>query len=438
MNSIQGFFTIPALYNNTADTVAKFGELSPKSATFSRDPRKYTKSDSNVDLNTFRIVNELGQSRTIPIAVSNRIVNLGKWLYQQYELSQVPTQIQATLFAQSIATEHNITNVTLGTISSGTTATKRLPAWIRFNMTETGEDFDVKIWLENAKFFVEYEYKEIFAVAPTPSLSDLQQDLVQLTNVLASGSSLINYADVESQITAVYPKTETVRFPLTWHQPSDPQITRETTWLLIVYGNAGTDNDAIKEAIREYIQNGSSETNWPTIYPELYAENEFSVIPLWNKEAAPPTGGLETIYSPTATMEEIRVLSKQKLPGSYVSNTTTGVSFIANNARFVPTNYRQLGTIICGSPSNTGGITDIRQVFPDLTTISSTSPDYSRMEANTRGLLEQLLEALDVAFSYTITSSIPSGFTRVIRGGRTYISFNYLGYQYLVMTKMSM
>lgn len=437
MNFIQGFYVIPALHSNVFGTTAKFGELSEKSKTFSRDPRTYTRPNADAYFQSFRVVDANGQRRTISTGVADRIVELGEWIYAQYELQQVPSQAQATLFANSIVAEHGVTNVSLGTISSGNTAAKRMPAWVKFNMTEGGEDFEVKVWLQNDNFFNEYEYSELFVIPPTPTLADLRLDLPGLINVLTSEDSRVSYVTQEDQITAQFPKTSTVSFPLNWHQLSDDQVTRVTTWMVICYGNAGNDTDAVKEAIRSYISANSPESDWDVIYPELYSDAEFSIVPFWNNIAAPATGGLDVLFTPTATLTQQLNLANTKMPASYVPNTTIGQTFLKDNARLVPTKYRQVATLVMGSPANANDVYDITDLYPDITCIPSTVADYSRMSTETRAFIEKLEEALDIAYDYTITTTLPSGFTRSVRNNRYYITFSLEGYQYLVMTKLS-
>lgn len=211
----------------------------------------------------------------------------------------------------------------------------------------------------------------------------------------------------------------------------------ETTWVLVVYGNAGTDQEAIKEAIREYIASSSSQGQWDVIYPSLYSENEFAIVPLWETLAVPETGGLQQLFSPTVTLGEMSNLSRPRLPVSYAPNTAQGNTHLTTSLRFLPTNYRQIGCLVLGNPNNASQISDIKTLFPDLTSIPSTAGDYSRMEASTREFLEYLMSALNEAYSVNINSTLPAQFTRAVRNNRIYVSFLHVGYQFMVLARIS-
>lgn len=438
MNDIKGFFNIPRLTNNNSDSVAKFGELSPVSKTFTRDPRTYeSNSAPNVILSTFRAVNDAGDRLPLPPAVTNRILLLGQWLYNRYDAATIPNQIQSTLLVGDITNEFGFTGVSIGTISAGTVASKRLPSWVRFVMVEATVSYQVKIWLEDEAFASQYEHRVIFAIPPTPQVDDLRLDIFGLTQVLTSANAVSSYVLRESQITQNYPKTALVNYTLTWHDLSDPNRIMDTTWVLVVYGNAGTDQEAIKEAIREYIATQSSQGQWDIIYPSLYSENEFAVVPLWETLAVPETGGLQQLFSPTVTLAEMSSLSRPRLPVSYAPNTAQGNAHLSNNLRFMPTNYRQVGCLILGNPNNASEVSDIKDLFPDITAILSTSGDYSRMEADTRTFLELLMSALNEAYTVNINSVLPAQFTRAVRNNRIYVSFLHVGYQFMVLARIS-
>lgn len=438
MNDIKGFFKIPRLTNNNSDTIAKFGELSPVSETFSRDPRSFESTASpNVILRTFRAVNDAGDRLNLPVAVTDRILLLGQWLYNRYDASTIPNQIQSTLLVGDITNEFGFTNVTVGPISAGTVASKRLPSWVRFVMVVSTISYQVKIWLEDSAFASQYEHHLIFAIPPTPQVDDLRLDIFGLTQVLTSANAVSSYVQRESQITQNYPKTALINYTLTWHDLTDPNRIMETTWVLVVYGNAGTDQEAIKEAIREYIASSSNQGQWDIIYPSLYSDNEFAIVPLWETLAVPETGGMQQLFSPTVTLGQMASVSRARLPVSYAPNTAQGNGHLNDNLRFLPTNYRQVGCLVLGNPNNATEISDIKDLFPDLTAIPSNVADYSRMEASTRTFLELLMDALNEAFTANINSTLPAQFTRAVRNNRIYVSFLHEGYQFMVLARIS-
>ena len=101
MNDIKGFLVIPSLVDNRDGITAKFGELSEVSETFSRDRRTFNNATiaPNVALKTFRYVNNVGETiNPASDAVMRRLLILGQWIYNQYEATQIPPNIQAAMF----------------------------------------------------------------------------------------------------------------------------------------------------------------------------------------------------------------------------------------------------------------------------------------------------------------------------------------------------
>lgn len=440
MNDIKGFLIIPSLVDNRDGYTAKFGELSELAETFSRDRRLYDNAVSapNIQFSTFRYVDSAGTMiNPANTAVINRILILGQWIYNQYEAAAIPTQLQNTLFAEALAQEHNFTEVTVGNITSGTTSNKRLPTFVRFKMTEGGLDYQVKIWLSDLAFRQEYDHNQIFVVPPVPSIADLRLNQVGLTTILSTIDVAGHLVDNISAITTKYPQTGIYKRVLEWHDLSNPEITMNTTWTIITYGAAGADTDAQKEAIRNYLATNSNESQWNVIYPSLYSENEFALIPIWDEIAAPETGPMPNLFSPTTTVSKITAVANAKLPAGYGQVAGSLSAHLRNNIRTLPSSYRELMLLAVGNPNNSNNVADIKTLYPDYTGIPSTNADFSRMSADTRAFITMLHSALDVAYNADLATVLPAQFTRSIRSSRLYVCFSLNGFSFMVQSRLS-
>ena len=89
---------------------------------------------------------------------------------------------------------------------------------------------------------------------------------------------------------------------------------------LIIYGAAGNDADAIKNAIREYISTHSALPNWSTLYPTLYADNEFTIIPMWGDVAVAPTTLDPTLYASAIRVGKLITVAAAMIPGTYAQS----------------------------------------------------------------------------------------------------------------------
>ena len=57
------------------------------------------------------------------------------------------------------------------------------------------------------------------------------------------------------------------------------------------------------------------------------------------------------------------------------------------------------------------------------------------MSANTAAFVETLNTCLELARTFGPTSVAPNGFTKRITGGRIYLTFNFLEYKIMVLTR---
>lgn len=438
MNDIKGFLVIPSLVDNRDGITAKFGELSEVSETFSRDRRTFNNATiaPNIALKTFRYVNNVGETiNPASDAVMRRLLILGQWIYNQYDATQIPPNIQAAMFADAIKQEHSLTEVTVGTITQGVTTNKRLPTFVRVKFIEANVEYTAKLWISDEAFRKEYEHSQIFVIPPTPSITDLRLDSVGLTAVLATSNIATHLINNLSSITTKYPQSAIIKFDLPWHDLSNPDITINTTWTIVTYGLSGTDVDEVKEAIRNYIAANSSESQWNVIYPSLYSENEFAIVPVWDEVAAPEAGANPILFSPSVTPLKMTQVANSRLPSGYAQQSGSLATFVSTNLRALPSSYRELMLLAIGNPNNSGDITDIKKVYADYTGLPSSNADFSRMAEKTRNFITKLHYALEVAYTAEQSTILPSEFTRAIRSGRLYVTFVLDGYQFLVQAR---
>lgn len=443
MNILKGFFEYAALANNAAGVTAPFGELSSVALTASRTPRAYANASTapNTVLRTFRTVDGSNAPIAIPPSVSNAMLNLGQWLFTQYANGAVPTDLQRDLFAQAIQTEFGFNTVTLGAISQGSSSNQRLPSSVSFIYHDTvgNQDYQINIWLSNASFMTGYTDSLIFCLPPTASLSDLRLSMVGLTNVLATQDTSALIADgidnIKTVNGVVYPETTLVRKTFLWADLSNPTVTRNTTWVYVVYGPAGADDDAIKEATREYIAANSADGQWNLIYPGLYSENEFAIVPFWDNVAVDASGANYSLFSPLINTGKAKTTMTRLLPAGYPQAAAHPTTFVDTYLRIMPTSYRELSVGVIGNPNNAGGIIDIKSVYPDYTRIDTQSLDFQRMSADTQDFVRALLAALDVAYNANLTTTLPAEYTSVIRSNHQYICFDLNGYTFMVLVR---
>ena len=445
MYIVQGFLRIPQISDNSNGVTAPFGELSPTSWTFSRSIKNYSNATkaASVEFVSFKSVDETNKDTDIPPFISDTIVTMGQWIHTQSKKSAIPSNQQLATFVQAITTEFSnltntyglpaaVTNVRVGEILDTPIAGQRMPDYVAFELKDNTKIFSIKIWFNDKRFALQYPYYEMVVLSPVGSVDALNGTTADVSNLLNG----ITKTQIVNQITAVtrdYPATYIYSINLRWHNPNNPTSTLETEWFVVVYGQAGIDRDVVKDSIRTYIAANSGVTIWTSIYPDLYAESEFIIIPFWSEVATIDNGYDEGLYRSAVAKYRMEEIENKQIPTSY--NTVT--DFAAYKRQYLvtcSTNYRSILFYALGNPNNTGGKFSLLHLYPDYMDIPTTSPDFNRLSTKTQGFAIKLNEALHVAREYSRTKPIPTGYALSTKSNREYIGFDYDGFTFYILT----
>jgi hypothetical protein len=234
--------------------------------------------------------------------------------------------------------------------------------------------------------------------------------------------------------------TRTIAHPLTWVYPDNPTVTLTTYWYLALYGPAAADADNIKNAIREYLglygNALTAPTTWQSIYPSLYADNEFVIIPLWGNVALPETAIDPVLFSSFTNINKLKGIAAALIPPTYAQSTNLAV-FLNQQLVVASAAYRSLMFMALGNPTNVAADYSFAAKYPDYMDVDSSSADFARMAQYTQDFTVALNAALERAKDLTFTSPIPVGYTRVVRSGKVYLAFTYDAFTYMVLAQIS-
>lgn len=439
MNIVKGFASIPALANNLPGQVGQFGEVSTYSATFSRNKSNYSNAvtAAGVEFVGFTTKNNAGTVVTLSQVVSDHILSVIKWVLGRHIASAIPANANKSAFIGSLTTEFPLMSaVVINEILNGTpTVALRMPDYISWTFTDSGTPNLIKVWFSDSRFRTQYDDYEVVIIPPIPIIDQLNNNSAAVTALIAGyrPSQLLNAI---ATVAANVPYTMVVSKTLVWNSPGVSVATLNTDWTAVIYGAAGNDNEIIKNAIRNYIGTHSLLTVWNEVYPTLYAENEFIVIPMWNDVAIAASGLDYGIYSAGVNVGELIPTATAKIPSTYAQSVVLSV-FLGANLVVANAFFRSLSFMMIGNPGNIGGIYSMRQTFPDYIDVQTDSPDFGRMTLDTRNFVVHLNDALEKALTLTDISAIPVGYTRLVRDGVVYLGFTEGAYSYLVVTKHS-
>ncbi len=438
MNILKGFISIPELANNLVGQTAIFGELSTYSSTFSRNRQQYvdTVLHPAVELETFTTNTDTGSTFTPSVGVRAHVLAVAAWVYEQYKVSAVPSNTNKAAFIASLGIEFPVmTSIVINSIVNGNPITKRMPDSIDWYYNDGGTNTRIKIWFSDASFRTQYDDYEIIAIPPVAVINDLNNNSATVGLVLALKTPAMLIAEV-NLAAGLDPYTIVRSQDVTWNSPTTPGATLQTSWTLIIYGAAGNDADIIKNAIREYISSHSLLTNWSTIYPSLYADNEFTIVPLWGDIASPATGLDPALYNSSIRVGKLLTVAATLIPAAYAQSVV--ISTYLNAQLYIASAFfRSLQFMVIGNPNNIGAAYSFRSQYPDYMDIPTTSADFARLSVNTQAFVIKLNDALEQARTLTAISAIPVGYTRTTRNNRVYLSFDFGGFTYLVLAAVS-
>lgn len=437
MNIIQGFVGIPSLVNNSVGVVAPFGELSQHSMSFTRDLRQYSDKTAypQIELYTLKAINEHNVDIEIPQDIVGKLLVIANWVYTQYDTSSIPVNRSKKTLEQAILTEFNYTRkVQINEIMSTQLASKRLIDRLSFNIETDNDIYQVSLWFNDSRFRTQYRYYHIEVIPPVDDLDRLVGDLadvaVSLNAVKTQAiTNRINQYNLRHKLTNV------LTMNLVWQDRKNPKAKLNTEWTLLIHGNAGSDTDAMKSAIRDYLAANSNHEEWLKIFPELFSSEEFIIIPLWDKLATPDTTFDDGQYRSLTSLGEIQELRNKYTPNNYRFGQNSEM-FLSLNTEVVSVFYRAMLVVSIGNPANKDNIFKLSQIFPDYQSVNTESVDFARMSVKTQNFVLKLNEVMNKARVYDPNRGLPEGLTLSNKGAREYLGFDYEGFTYYVMTRM--
>ena len=436
MRSIKAFYRLSSLANNNPGVVATFGEIETQSLTFTTEDRNYKYSTyPNTELVTLQVVDDLQQPVVTTEALMRRITAVGEWLYEQHIKGTIPADALREQIYASLRVEFaDLQWISVGELVRSAENSFFMPTYVEFIATDSSYEYHVKVWLSNKKLQEEYEPYTLYIIPPVDNLNQFINNTVTVAGIL-SGFTPKKMLQKYNAIRKDNPETRLDMFDLTWHDPEDSSSRIETSWGYIAYGVGATSLDNIKTGIRDYLAGNSQYEDWPSVFPSLYEENDFTLVPLWDNISVRETQVDQNLYASYSSIKELTAIAKRSTPTSY--GTAASIEkHIAENLEIFSTFYRGMMFISIGNPSNLNRLVKLSTLYPDYSSVPVSS-DFERMEEATRTFAERLAICLEAAHTYREGDTVPPGYYRLNRNSKTYIAFLFNNYQYMVMTRDS-
>lgn len=424
MLNVKGFVSVAAYTSNVPGQTARIGELSPISITFSKEKGLYTDliNSPGYRLTTF-LCKDTSSNQTIELVGSkvSLVLNIAKAIISYGTTS--PRPISPSDFTSDVGIQFHgqINNFQLGPIIE--TSPVWCPAWFSFEDAATGDLY--KLWLADTEFQNEYDEYEIVVVPPIPNLATFFGNY----NIAVSQVNAVTPEQLSTRVMEArgeYPDTVTRAMSFNYVNPTDSDVFNRTVWTVIIYGRAGDNIDAIKDALQEHILANSieDEQDWKIRFPAIFTKIEFYLMPLWHKIAIEDLTPLASIYASITRVSEAK---------TYVANAlNVPAAAFEIKGQLFPHDYKCLTVAVLPGDSNPLNKTYLNEEFPDYIPVNTTSLDFARMSIRTQEWVAKLQQALMTAETATGFSSIPTEFRRVTRNGKYYLSMVYDNVNYLV------
>lgn len=437
--SAKGFVQIKTLIDNTLSTIAGMGELSDLGHSYSREKGVYsTTAYPTLEFICFSGIETDGVTETktkLPQSVldSEFFPVLGTFIDQILNNS---AGADLAALAEYVRTHHSsvVGTVDFGTVVSVTVsgAALQTPEWIQF--THPSNQNTWRFWLVDASFVSQYDEYEIVVVPPFTPIS----------NFFLSGSAvetLLKAVTVTSMITKMDAAKNNVPVSFMdvksydYHNPNKPTQTVfvQALFGLMIYGAAGNNDDAKRQAIADYLSANDSahdRDDWIAILPDIFKRTEFLFIPQWASYAIPNRTLEAGIYSPFLNAKASITDMKALLTDVNAVHLET---YLTN---FTHT-YKSLAVSLVSGSENRNNYYHLSDVFPDVIMVNTASTDFNRMSAATQAFVIILDKLVQYAESLTTRTALPTGYSRVKRSGKTFVSYSIDNIQYLVYAKLN-
>lgn len=429
MNVIKGFALNRNFVNNAPGVVADIGELSSQGYTFSKEPRVY----SSPTYPTLSLVHfpsagsTVGTDAAIPDDQAAHILLVINNIYTK-SLSNTSV-IAPGEFAQYVMDQMGtaVANVTVG--GSVVSGNRSIVEWIQWNNTAVDATNVNKVWFNNSSFIGQFDEYSITVIPPFTPVNQFFGQPADVKTLLASRTYAQQTAAVDD---ARAGSNET----LTWGNeynyvnPVNALDKTPAKFACLIYGEAGNNIDLIKEAIVNYLLANSTYTRdqWKNILPDLFLRTEFLLFPQWSNVAIENVVGTPSnnaVNSPVVNMNSV-------LTAMQADSTDYDPAFVLANAQVLAFPYMSIAIGCIGNSENRNGQIHLTDWYPDYFFVASTSSDYNRMSVDTQGWYQLMMAMLPIARDMTSGSTIPNGYSRVIRGTRMYLAKSYDDVQFLV------
>jgi len=432
MYSSKSFCNIDVFLSNTPGQNSSVGELTTYANTFSRELGIY-QDQSRPGYTLFNFVSETDVDNS-KLAMDFQLVNQSIAL-SHFIVNKANTT-SGEIYADELLNElmtwgstNDATNIQVGQMRNHNG--KWMPDWVKWRSNHVVEDNENTVWYAIEAFVTQYSDYEIVVVPPVDNLDVFFTSGSNVDNVV-SAITVPQTMDRIQLYKGGNPETIIRSDDYNYVDPLNSAHRVKVNWPILIYGPAGNNIDAIKDAMAAYILANSSHTRqeWTAIFPDIFRRTEFILAPHWHKMAIPNMTLQQGIYSPVVRPQDALSLMISVAVDYSQEHINENVEILGHP-------YRSLKISTVGSPENRDALYRLSQVFPDYIDVSTGSIDFNRMDPVTQAWVLTISEMIIVAETMNEYTTMPAGMMKMKRGQLLYVVKTYANIQFLVLSKRS-
>lgn len=427
---VFGFASITQYVNNAPGAISDIGELSVWSQTYSMTKGEFANpSYPGFTLTTFSVTDVTNGKDQVLNATESTLVLRVAFECNKYATTHpgpldpmdFQNSIQATMFGE-------IQNLTLGALVQGPGV--EMPAW--FEYTEAKNDKNiVKIWISDPSFSSEYPDFDIAVVPPHDDVNIFAGNWQTAVDKVKEWNNL-RLIEAVQEAKNRNPETYLRYYEFDFVNKNNKTQKSPTSWYILVYGEAGDNEDAHKDAIIDKLvkDTGKPSDFWEPIFPDLFKRTEFILYPRWDKLSVPNVSNLTALYSPFNDVTEVSTYVKKKCT-FYPSTHFTG------NIFDFPLTFKSITINGVNGINNVDDQKKLWQVWPDYIAVDTSSNDFQRMQERTKEWVHFMMRLIISAETATTTSGLPQGLRRSMIDNKMYIVGSHNKASYKAYARMN-
>lgn len=398
MADIRAFTTVANFTLNDSNATNPVGELSPRSLSYSLDPKSY--GTDHTDLVVFHVEN-------VSPTEDPNLESVLQAVSQAFE--DIESQFGSGTLADNVNnllgpgfTVSNIGTATINPIDGN-----NYPESISFTYTGIAGIWNFTVWLVDSVFQTQYDR---FTVTPIPPIDAANLDNI-IADYLATSSiitgltdiQLINRLNATLQSQNITP-TEIRRSEFQITSPTVAETSYTSVWYSVINGNPTLVSETeIAAAINTLLVTDSTydAETWANYFAAFEAFNRWYIVPRWDNIAL-DNGGLTSPYlSPTVDP----TLWDEDIVGTYFPDETDTVA-AAGLVRYSVATYKSAGFFVLADQNNPVSRAAFNVTYPDYQLTDINTPAIGIVTEETRQFILKLDETLRVADAYTTGSTL--------------------------------